>query len=34
MLEKNHERIQSLGHFSGLNVYYRVKNKMNMKLQG
>jgi len=31
---KNHEKVQSLDHFFGSRVYYRVKNKKNLKLQG
>jgi len=34
MPEKNYEKIQSLDHFLGPHVYYMVKNKKNLKLQG
>jgi len=34
MLRKSHEKIQPLDHFFGLRVYYKVKNKKNIKLQG
>jgi len=33
MAEKIHEKIQFLDHFFGPRVYYRVKNKKNLKLQ-
>jgi len=32
MPEKNHEKSQSVDHFFGPSVYYRVKNKKNLKL--
>jgi len=31
---KNHEKIQPLNSFFGLQLYYRVKNNKNLKLQG
>jgi len=34
MPEENHEKIQPLDYFFGLRVYYRVKIKKNLKLQG
>jgi len=34
MAKKNHEKLRSLDHFFGTHVYYRVKNKKNIKLQG
>jgi len=34
MPEKNHKKIQHLVHFFGPRVYYMVKNKKKLKLQG
>jgi len=34
MHEKNHQKVQSLDHFFGSHVYYRVKNKKNLKFHG
>jgi len=34
MLGKSHEKFQILDHYFGLRVYYRVKNKKNLILQG
>jgi len=33
MSEKNHEKIQLVGNFFGLQLYYIVKNNKNIKLQ-
>jgi len=32
--EKNHEKIQPLSNFFEVQLYYRVKNNKNLKLDG